>query len=243
MAGKSADAPYFHEAPHLDFQGARVIVLGGSPAVRPELDLQLDAFRAQGGLVVGVNHILRVYPRCDGVLFWDTPVAVEERERFLRYRGALLVGDTTWRSQPGLYLRDQADQVRLFALGTAASKDGPWPAKPGDPLSRQGTSPPWLIQLALLHGAAEINVLGVDHNAPTLREQGETTHCYQVEPRASGSPTGGMDLNGQRQAFYSRILADAQARGCALWNLSPYDGSPFTLRSGWPRRRLLDACP
>lgn len=232
------EPPYYHECPSLPLEGARVIVLGGSPAV---LGTQagLDMFREAGGLVLGVNHILRTYPRCDGVLFHDQPVPAEERERFLQFDGALLVGERTIKGSPDHYLR-RLPNVRQFELGPAASEDGPWPERPGDPLSRQGTSPPWWIQLAILYRANAVGVLGVDHNAPKLKRTGQASHCYTVESRDSAqNPTGGGEgLTSQQLAFYHRCKISAALRQVQLWNLSPYSDSPFTADSQWPRATL-----
>ena len=166
----------FAVAPNLHMQGKGVVVMGNSPALK-EVDLSvLDKV-----VTIGINRVGEIYDP-SALLFTDAPIYYVAKDYYDAFKGPIF----TWHGiQPDIgCLRNP--EVRYFNLQPVASKPGGWrwPTAIADPLIREGTTPPYAIQLAVLSGAKAVGILGVDHSAPDRRKRGQDTHFFGT---ASGS--------------------------------------------------------
>lgn len=225
--------PPWHEDAALiaAMRGQQVVVLGNGPsATREAIDkLPADAF------VIGVNRIARVTDRCDAILVaGGDGVAQVEAERWAKHPPRwILTNACQTRELPDL----SAFAVRTFEVDVYRN-DPVWPTNIDDPLRRIGQTPPWALQLAILAGASDVFILGVDLSALMLKAAGaKRTHNWTGPADGRKRPTGGSsDKHTIESAidFYARLLGWARARGVACWNLCPIPDAPIQ-RAAWPR--------
>jgi hypothetical protein len=159
---------YFSD-PHFTLSDQVVIVLGNSPAIN-EVDLTL----LDSVITIGVNRICRSYTPTV-LLLTDPPILEAEDEWFKKFDGPIL----TWHGFNRKQWVTDEDRIRYFNL----QPNGPhtswcWPKRKEDPLIREGTTPPYALQLAALAGAKAIGMLGVDLSAPDLVKKQEASHFY-----------------------------------------------------------------
>lgn len=144
-----------------------VVVIGNAPSVN-DVDLSL----LDGVKTIGVNQILSKY-QPSAVCAVDEPVVRMQRKALQDYSGKLYTWD---KINPDVWPRT----VEAFSL--AGNMGNPstwrWPSSLEHSLVRQGTTPAYALQLALLSGAKAIGVLGVDYNAPSLLKKGKPSHFY-----------------------------------------------------------------
>jgi hypothetical protein len=186
-------------------------------------------------LTVGVNRILRTYVS-SAVLVVDNAVLRIEHPTFRKYGGRFIFWDNLARGTNAALVRALPHATFSLTMSPGGPKTWSWPKALTDGLIRPGTTPAYAIQLAALAGMTPIGVLGVDFNAPDLRRQGAPTHCF-ADAKREGA-TGGGQFGGNNLEFYTGANAWARNLGSKVVNLSPFDDSPFTLKSGWSRQTL-----
>lgn len=208
-------------------RGRPGLVLGNSPAVA-----ECDFEPLRDLVTLGVNRILRVTTPAALVIV-DRTVMVEEEARLRAFDGRLALWEGLGSTVPRL--RERFPHTR-FLLDGSGPPFRRWPERLGDRLLLAGNTATYAIQLAVLLGLDPIGVLGVDFNARDLARAGRPTHGVGEVPRRANG--GGRMRTRACQGFFSGVTTWAAGHGSRLYNLSPYDDSPFT-RAGWlPRLRL-----
>jgi hypothetical protein len=203
--------------------------MGNSPALN-HVDLSLldDIF------TIGVNRILRVY-NPDVVLLVDVVIMKQERESLEKHDGKLFMWEGMRKHQKIAEIKfPNALYFKLSSLKEV--RENTWAEKPPGPIRRVGTTPPYALQLAVLAGCNPIGVIGVDHTANNPGKN-EKTHFYG-NGRREGS-TGGGPFTGRNEDFWKSADTWAKSHGTSIYNLTPFDDSPFNA-SGLSRMSLKD---
>ena len=218
--------PEFFDNPNFNFSGKKVVVLGNSTALNHvNVELLKKVF------TIGVNRICRVFTP-DVLLFTDPPILKSEEEYFKKFAGPIL----TWQSYEKSWIHSNPN-LRFFNLTPvteiAAWK---WPKKKTDPLIRQGTTPSYCLQLAVLGGAKSVGILGIDFSAPSIAASGKT-HFYG-NGYQQGS-TGGGDWRPENAEFFTKFPSWALTFGTSVFNLSPFKDTPIH-KANWPKVSLED---
>jgi hypothetical protein len=164
------DMKSFAEHPNLDLRGKAVVVLGSSPALN-EVDLSV----LDDVVTIGINRICEVYDPT-ALLFTDPPIYYVAQDDYDRFKGPIL----TWHGLSQDIGCVSKSNARYFNLQPASPdpKAWRWPASLSDPLIREGTTPPYAVQLAVLAGAKAVGILGVDHSAPDRSQRKQETHFF-----------------------------------------------------------------
>ena len=224
-----ADGMPFQKDSHWDSAvGQPALVVGNSPAVsllRSEIEgLSGKAIR------IGVNRILRTV-EVDVVLTVDTSVIEVEKDRYGKFGGSFLFWDGLLK-RAGVGKTTARYTAYTFTLaGNRNEKTFKIPRNPGEAYLRIGVTPAYAIQHALVVGCNPIGLVGVDFNAGEMAKNG-ASHCFGQgkDERA----TGGGKLREHVKRFFVQFADRAKERGVDVFNLSPYDASPFN-KVGWPR--------
>lgn len=202
---------------NLKVSGERVLVLGNSPAI----EVLRDGY-PRGVVSIGVNRMRGKLKLPDIMTIMDPTVEPEWIPEVGEVRGILTLDAT-----PEIAARP--DAVELTRQECADPKRYQWPEKPGDPLIACSCTPGFAAQWAIVNGAAEVALLGVDYNQRQLADLGMPTHNYGNNPVVEPRPMPVYQI-----PFWVMVRREAAARGVKCLNLSPYDGAPFHV-CGWPR--------
>jgi len=164
------DIQAFAAAPNLDMKDKVVVILGNSPALK-EVDLSV----LDDVVTIGVNRVAGVY-KPSALLFTDPPIYYVEKETYDTFEGPIF----TWHGITHSLECLKRPNVRYFNLQPEIMnlKHIKWPSTLDDPLIREGTTPPYAIQMAVLGGAKAVGILGVDHSAPDRHARGQETHFF-----------------------------------------------------------------
>jgi hypothetical protein len=155
--------------PNFDVKGKAVVVLGNSPALK-----EVDLTPLKDVLTIGVNRICRVFTP-DVLLLTDPPILKAEEAWFKDFKGPIL----TWHGFHQEQWVVKSDKIRFFNLQPVSPHaNWSWPKTSKDPIIRQGTTPPYALQIAALAGAKAIALLGTDLNATNLAKAGKESHFY-----------------------------------------------------------------
>ena len=179
-------------------------------------------------VTIGLNRILARYMP-DYILIVDKSV----EPKYHPTEGALRGGLLTIGSTP--YVR-RSDAIVMKRGKSKTTQHPPWvwPKSFSDPLIMAGNSACYAFQWALLTGAREIAVIGLDYTHKMLRDKGEQTHFYGKNPINQKLE---CDINGVQKQFW----LEAAARANCI-DLSPYDGTPFQWHCQWPRESWESYC-
>jgi len=167
----------FFSDPHVDLKGKHVVVLGNSPALN-EVDLEL--LDHPSIVTIGINRICRVY-QPTAVLFTDPPIVTVEEPLYRAYDGKFFTWHGFGQQSPNSWiLQERVQDLRYFLLtaNTGAPDKWRWPKTAEDPLIRQGTTPPYALQLAVLSKAKSVSILGIDLSAADQAKNKKDTHFY-----------------------------------------------------------------
>jgi hypothetical protein len=107
-------------------------------------------------------------------------VVVEEKH-YRRYPGKFLTWHGLGDQNSDLWvIKDRVQDLRYFLLQSSnvPVAQWRWPKKVSDPLIRQGTTPPYALQIAVLAKAKSVSILGVDLSAPDQASKQKNTHFY-----------------------------------------------------------------
>lgn len=215
--------------------GSRVVIVGNSPSATAE---RLEVLRHAYHVVIGTNRVCRIAPEgtIDVVVVADIGIleSATDSAAIVRQKPVAVFAHSNVFGDPAAPHPIQARGVYVAEFELAGEHDLELPRSKTDPIMRTGSSPAMAVQMAVLLGAAEVAILGVDHTAPELRAVGAPTHCYatgdDVGPRR---PTGGSDTLRAIQV-YRAIRIWAESRGVRCANLSPVRDAPIH-RAGWER--------
>jgi hypothetical protein len=215
----------FFSVPNFDFTGKKVVVLGNSTALN-----HVDTSLLRRVTTFGVNRICRVLTP-DVLLFTDPPILKSEEEYYRKFTGPVL----TWQSYERSWMHDNPN-LRFFNLTPVTEIAAwRWPKLKTDPLIRQGTTPSYCLQMAVLGGAKSVAILGIDFSAPSIAASGKT-HFYG-NGFQQGSTGGGDWSRPENAAFFSKFPEWALEFGVKAYNLSPFKDTPIH-NAKWPKVTL-----
>lgn len=213
--------------------GKRVLIIGNSPAAK-----MVDwASLPSDVITIGLNRIADVCGRDVGLGFWPT---------FL-----MVVDDTVeanWIAPEGLVegfisirkckWHEGRRDLLEFELGRpSVPHKWQWPRTLDDPLIWASNTACYAFQLCYLWRAAEVALIGVDHNTLDLKKAGKLTHHYGENHAAPGVEP----MPDQILSFWCEALRLARELGFSCVNLSPFDDAPFH-RAGWKRESWTSYC-
>ncbi|MCB9765331.1 MAG: hypothetical protein H6739_36495 [Alphaproteobacteria bacterium] len=181
---------------------------------------------------IGLNRVCRIF-RPDVLLLTDMPIVTEEASDIRCHTGPIL----TWHGLRRCYVHEMSN-ARYFELAGSMPRGAlRWPEENAGRIIREGTTSAYAMQIAVLAGASRLGIIGVDFSAPDLRSKRRDTHFYG-DGRLVRS-TGGGGWSPRRERFHKELLTWAASRGCACFNLSPFDDTPIH-RAGWPKMTVAE---
>jgi hypothetical protein len=223
MASKAVGSPAFTPSKSGTGDGDRVLILGNSPAVQ-----MVDLRKVPSDVItIGLNRICAHYIP-DYVLAVDRTV----EERFIPPVGSLR-GKFVTLAGSHYTRRKDADIYKKQPRNQRPTDKWVWPRRPTDPFIIAGNTANYAFQWALVNGADEIALLGIDFNAIDLRRKRSHTHFYGYNRAAAPSGIGDVQV---------RFWKEAVSQGPTCIDLSPYESTPFQTRCAWPKEDFEEYC-
>lgn len=213
----------------------KALLVGNSPALNL---VDLDRVDRKTTAVFGVN---RLWHQSDPKRQWIKPdvyCTLEDsmEEEWLPGDGEI-EGFLAW-DKSRFAERDDAIIRRR-----GAPLDSPWPTR-WDRYLKTMLSPEFLFQYILEHEMVDIGIIGIDYTQHGLDDLEMKTHCWGSSSHAASAPRMGDGEPVHKEeglCFWRKALAECVSRSIQLWNLSPYDDTPFHAAE-IPTKRFEEWC-